>query len=78
MNRIVVDQALRDTLANFDKPVEFSDGAGNILGYFHPAAEAIDYEGYECPTSDEELERRARDGGGRSLEEIMADLEKRP
>jgi hypothetical protein len=77
MNRIVVDQSICDTLSELCVPAELCDKSGRVIGYFHPAGDD-DYEGYESPLSDEELDRRAREGGGRSLEEIMADLEKRP
>jgi len=34
------------------------------------------YEGVEVPVSEEELDQIEREGGGRSLAEIMADLER--
>jgi hypothetical protein len=35
------------------------------------------YEGVDSPTSHEELLRRSREGGGRPLADILADLEKK-
>lgn len=76
MKKIIVDQAICDQLSDVCDPAELCDESGRVIGYFHPAVDD-DYEGYESPNSVEELERRAKEGGGRSLDEIMADLEKR-
>jgi len=70
MNQIIVDDTLKTQLLNADEPCEIVDTAGNKLGCFTP-----DYEGYECPYSEEELRRAAQEGGGRLLKDILADLE---
>ncbi len=76
MNQVIIDQSTSEKLALAGEPVELRDTTGRLLGYFHPPDDDL-YGGYESPTSAEELERRAHEGGGRSLKEIMADLEKR-
>ena len=77
MVRIVVDEALTKQFRDLAVPCEVFDAAGNRLGMFRPDAEAADYEGYECPLSNEELDRIEREGGGRPLTEILRDLEGR-
>ncbi|HKD36496.1 MAG TPA: hypothetical protein VKB78_06835 [Pirellulales bacterium] len=76
MIKIVVDELTSEKLTELGNSAELCDASGRLLGYFHPA-EDDDYVGYDSPLSEEELARRAHDGGGRTLDEIMADLEKR-
>jgi len=57
--------------------VEICDESGNVLGYFSPKGDRSLYEGIEVPISEEELDRREKEGGGRTLAEILADLENR-
>ena len=78
MTKIVVDAPFWAKLNNLEGPVEFCDDSGRTLGYFHSVASPSEVE--RMPTSlisDEELQRRRQQGGGRSLAEILADLEKR-
>jgi hypothetical protein len=70
MNRIVVDEAVKSQFLRAGETCEVVDAAGNKLGCFTP-----EYEGYECPYSDEELRQAALEGGGRPLKDILADLE---
>ncbi len=53
--------------------VVLQDASGNVLGTFVP--EASDDEDFQ-ELSDEEFQRRLNEGGGRSLKEILADLER--
>jgi hypothetical protein len=76
MTRLVVDEATVARLGNLREPFEFCDESGTVLGYFTPVAERSVYEGVDSPTSEEELARRSREGGGRPLAEILKDLEK--
>ncbi len=77
MNRIVIDQASVAKLGALDQAAELCDEAGHVLGYFTPTHDHSIYEGVDSPLSAEELERRFQRGGGRSLAEIMVDLERR-
>jgi len=79
MTRIVVGD---DFVAGLNNPlglVEVCDASGRTLGYFHPVIPAgvAAKEGLEPPFSEEEIERRRKEPGGRPLAEILADLDKR-
>jgi hypothetical protein len=78
MSKVVLDETLRAKLNDLTEHVEICDPAGNTLGHYLPAElyHRLLYEGVEDPISDEELERRLGEPGGRSLAEILADLEK--
>jgi hypothetical protein len=56
--------------------VEIRDRQGTLIGFFHPAIAADEVDQFECPVDEEELVRRARQGGGRRLDEILDDLRK--
>jgi hypothetical protein len=77
MTRLLVDAELRSKLCDSRQTVELYDEAGKLLGYFYPAADPADYARAIPRVSDEELRRRVRQGGGRPLADILADLEKR-
>jgi hypothetical protein len=78
MTRLVVDSEFWGKLNHLGGPVEFCDEAGHTLGYFHPAVTTGEGEGIPASLiSEEELQRRREQRGGRSLEAILADLEKR-
>ena len=72
MIRIVVDETVKKQLLRAMEPCEVVDAAGNKLGNFTP-----EYVGYECPLSEEELDRIQLQGGGRPLKDILRDLERR-
>jgi hypothetical protein len=77
MNSIVVDQVTQAKLDKLDQSVAIQDEGGRLSGYFTPAGDCFTYNGIQAPITNEELERRSKAGGGRSLREIMADLEQR-
>lgn len=74
MSRIVIPKdILEATLRGLKDEVEFVDESGEVLGHFTPAG--IEWM-LEAPIpSVEELDRRAQEPG-RTLAEIMRDLEK--
>ena len=75
MSRIVIPKdVLEATLHGLRDEVEFVDESGELLGHFQPAKwERV----FDPPLpSDEELDRLSRQPGGRTLGEIMRDLEK--
>jgi hypothetical protein len=76
MEQLIVDPTSLGPLANLAHGVELRNLAGQPLGWFFPATQVRDYEGYECPLSDDELDRISEEGGGRELPEILRDLEK--
>lgn len=77
MNRVIVDPVTREKLANIRQKSELCDDTGQILGLFLPLEEPGSDTGREPRISNAEIERRLRCGGGRSLAEILADLEKK-
>jgi hypothetical protein len=76
MNEVTIDAALRARLNNLDDLLQFRDESGRVLGYFHPLVESASSEAgaIRSPVSDEEIERLRTQRTGRSLAEIMADL----
>ena len=76
MTKLIVDEALRAKLNNFAEHIELCDESGKTLGYFLPAAapDPSVCAGARSPITDDELERRRREPGGRTLAEIWARL----
>ncbi len=79
MNDVVVEKSVSDQLRDIAEPAFILDSYGNKIGVYFPRVDAWMYkdEYLEPLASDEELRRRMQMGGGRSLKEILADLEKR-
>jgi hypothetical protein len=59
--------------------LEFCDESGTTLGYFQPSVlrDRALYATAQVPASEAELEKAEREPGGRTLAEILADLESR-
>ena len=76
MPSLILEQSSIDKLKIVEVGVEVRDRQGNLIGFFHPAITPGDVDQYECPVSEEELLRRARNGGGRPLADILDDLRK--
>lgn len=72
MPRLLITELVPETLRALTHPVELVDEAGVVLGQYVPTACVR-----EPQLSREELERRLAEPGGRTLAEIMTDLEKR-
>ena len=77
MTKLIVDSATGAKLAGARKPLELCDDSGHVLGHFIPAADESRFSPLDPQISEEELDRREREGGGRALADILADLEKR-
>jgi len=77
MTRITLDSTMLAALSSVGQQVELCDTSGRLLGYFVPVVAATQYADSPCPVSEDELDRREREGGGRTLAEILADLERR-
>jgi len=75
MERVVLDAALRAKLGDLSNSFPIFDEAGRIVVYVTPAEDRSLYEGVDLGASLEELSRREQEGGGRSLQEILADLQ---
>jgi hypothetical protein len=75
MSSVVLDSKALEQLREAEGRVEVRDEAGQLVGYFTPRIDRALYDSVEVPVSDEELRERAQKGGGRTLAEILADLE---
>jgi hypothetical protein len=76
MSRKILDSTMSDQLRQIKEPVELFDPHGLPLGTFTPVDEKSLYRQIEVPFTTEELKRFASEPGGRTLAEILADLEK--
>jgi hypothetical protein len=77
MTRIVVESPTSELLRQVEAQVELFDEYGLPLGVFTPVDEKELYRHVEIPYTQEELRRLAQQTG-RTLAEILADLEKGP
>ena len=75
MKRMIVDASLPQMLPLIPEPVELCDTAGNVLGVYTPDPAAFD--NLDPGISEDELSRREAEPGGRSLTDILTDLERR-
>jgi hypothetical protein len=76
MTTLVLDQTAIERLRSVAVGVEIRDQQGALIGYYRPAVTPTDVDQYECPIATDELARRERQGGGRPLARILADLGK--
>lgn len=74
MPRIIVDATLHEKLLQVRQAVELVDAGGQVLGHFLPEASHFQLD---PNISEDELRRREEAGGGRSLAEILGDLERK-
>jgi hypothetical protein len=81
MSSVVLDSEALARLRQADGPVEIRDQAGRLVGYFTPPSErpsrATLCGGVDVPFTEEDLDRYESEPGGRALEQILNDLEKR-
>ena len=77
MDSITVDDATASLLRWVKQPVKIVDEEGNWIGTFEPVDGKRLYRDVESPVERGRTSRRARKSGGRSLAEILADLENR-
>jgi len=74
MNKIIIDDVLREKLNGLHEPLTLCDKNGKALAFVAPVADAAFYDSLDSPNSKAELDRREREGGGRLLSEILTDL----
>ncbi len=81
MSSVVLDSKSLEKLRQGEGRVEIRDEAGQLAGYFIPpddrSLKASLYREVEVPFTEEDLDRFEQEPGGRSLDEILKDLEKR-
>ena len=77
MTKILLDDAVLDKFAELTEYAELCDKSGKIVGYFSPVDEHNDelYANFKPPCDDEELDRREREPGGRSLADFWQQLD---
>jgi hypothetical protein len=76
MTKVVLDDSFKAKLNGLQDQLELRDELGHILGYFIPATshDPSLYARVHSPISDEELERRSNETGGRTLAQIWTRL----
>lgn len=77
MDQIFVDDSFTRQLPTAQVPCLVFDSQGNPLGCFTPTVDGSLYRGIEPSVSKQELNRREQAGGGRSLANIISDLQQR-
>ena len=77
MDRIIVDESFTSQLPAALAPCLVFDAAGKRIGCFTPDVDPALYRQLEASVSEDELARREQKGGGRSLAEILSDLQQR-
>jgi hypothetical protein len=75
MNRVVIDQQMRDRLGNLRHPLELCDESGRVLAYLTPAVTQEAYKRVQSPHSEEELQRREQEEETYSTREVLERLE---
>ncbi len=73
MTKIVVDPRTRAQLHDLKETSQFVDESGRLLGVFTPN---VSPARLGPQISEEEIQRRLCQGGGRPLADILRDLEK--
>jgi hypothetical protein len=76
MTRVVIDQSIRSKLNDLGQQIELCDESGRTVGYFLPAElhHKLLRAWAMAEVSDEELERRRKEPGGKTLQEIWRGL----
>jgi hypothetical protein len=74
MSGITIDAETVAKLKDVREMVELRDDAGRIVGHFLPGPPRDANGQIVVPISEEELDRRSQERGGRALKDIMNDL----
>jgi hypothetical protein len=76
MTRVTIDAATVAKLKDAREMVELRDDAGRIVGHFLPGPPRDANGNIIVPFSEEELDRRSQETGGRPLKDVFDDLSK--
>jgi hypothetical protein len=76
MVKLTLDSETVAKLEGLQHRVQLCDAAGKSLGWFQPAFNPDEFEGLDPPFSEEELRAANQEEGGRTLDEILADLDR--
>jgi hypothetical protein len=76
MKRVILSSDVRSQLADLTTPLELCDESGGVLGYFLTCESYNDLlvSFARAVVSDEEVERRMREPGGCSLQDLWQRL----
>jgi hypothetical protein len=81
MFSVTLDSKSLEQLRRIEERVEIRDEAGQLIGYFTPPDDrplgVSLCDNGELPFTEEDLDRFESEPGGRSLDEILKDLEQR-
>ena len=75
---VVLDPSTAKQFEDFPERTVLSNSTGRLLGVYLPIESSQRHGLIRSPYSDEELDAIEAEPGGRTLAEIMADLEKLP
>jgi hypothetical protein len=73
MTKIIIDKRTLAQFHDLKEPLQFVDESGHLLGLFTPN---VDPALLKPQITEEEIQRRLAQGGGRPLVDILRDLEK--
>ena len=76
MTKVVLDSALKSKLHNLTEPLELCDESGRTLAHVTPLPDLSQYEPWEPPMSEEELERREQSGKWYTTEQVLEHLKR--
>jgi hypothetical protein len=78
MTKVVLDTGFLSKLAGIRETALLCDHTGRVIGYFEPLEPPTGKgaDGTESPFSDEQVQRFRQQRSGRSLQEILAVLER--
>ncbi len=75
MNKIVIDNDLRDKLNDLAEPLELCDESGQVIARLFPALDLSEYEPCEPPIDERELDRREQSTEWYTTAEVIQRLE---
>jgi len=78
MTKVVLDTGVLSRLAGIRETALLCDESGRVIGYFEPLEppRGKGEDGTESPFSEEEIERFRQQRSGRSIQQVLAALEK--
>jgi hypothetical protein len=74
MTKIIVDETLRSKLQGLAEPLELCDESGQVLARVFPIMDLSQYEPWEPPISEEELQQREQSTEWYTTDEVLAYL----
>ena len=78
MTKVVLDTGVLSRLAGVRETALLCDESGRVIGYFEPLEPPTGKgeDGTESPFSDEQIERFRQQRSGRSIQHVLAALER--